>query len=434
LGGLDRFNGKVIDLFLNLKIEDAEGESPVFHQVRVTKQDKVCRELRGFGDPEFLVGVFWIFEGKGFDDLPRDMGFHSLVTLEIRDLNDVDRGNFHVLINFPGKVFFSGGLEIGFGLFLCFFKEDFGEEIRMIRTIWVSVQKGESGELGVIIVKFTGIAEAVGRGVDHGAVLGKNDDIFPLLHYGNGCGASKGGKANSKSCCNGKELRTQSIGINFLMTSFGVCLWHLGMLLVDLIFDYFAKTILAVSGIAGGVSGGAASVMAGSTVTITSWPIWAAALVMIAVVVNCFYLSVPAVISYLLKGANPVTAGATEGMKTGASFGSGAMQMGTALAGLSAAKDAANAASSLTSSMGNSTPSSSPISSNPSSIPSGAPGSSAGGGSGGGGPAPAAESATQIMDDIGASKPGYVVPPPSYIAAQMEKPSSAQLKANIDRV
>ena len=101
---------------------------------------------------------------------------------------------------------------------------------------------------------------------------------------------------------------TQGVGINFLMTSFGVAAWHLGIALVDILLASAASQIFTFAGVSGGVA-------AGTTISLGLLPVFLGALAAIVLVAICLYLAVPLVIATVLRGGSPLTAGAKAGME-----------------------------------------------------------------------------------------------------------------------
>ncbi|MEZ5405227.1 MAG: hypothetical protein R3F23_03320 [Verrucomicrobiia bacterium] len=143
---------------------------------------------------------------------------------------------------------------------------------------------------------------------------------------------------------------TKSIGINFLLTSLGVVLWHLGFAIVDVVLFNLSGPILAVSGLSAFAAG---SALISGTI---GWPLALAGLLLIVIISNTMYLSVPFVVQALLRGANPATtalAAGIQGTTTAIGMGVGAKFALGQLANSSAssfigAKDASEAGSSLT--------------------------------------------------------------------------------------
>ena len=130
---------------------------------------------------------------------------------------------------------------------------------------------------------------------------------------------------------------TKSIGINFLMTSLAVVMWHLGFTIVDLVLYHFSGQILAAAGLSAIASGTALAFGA------IGWPVALAGMLLIVIVSNTLYLSVPFVVQALLKGANPATTALAAGIQgtataAGMAFGAkfalgqmGSQQMASAL-------------------------------------------------------------------------------------------------------
>jgi hypothetical protein len=101
---------------------------------------------------------------------------------------------------------------------------------------------------------------------------------------------------------------TQSTGITFLTTSFGIAAWHLGIALVDILLASISTQLFAGVGIAGAIS-------AATVVSIGLLPIFLGALVALVLVALALYLAVPIVIGAVLRGGSPLTTAATSGMQ-----------------------------------------------------------------------------------------------------------------------
>ncbi|MES2309334.1 MAG: hypothetical protein V4507_10800 [Verrucomicrobiota bacterium] len=94
---------------------------------------------------------------------------------------------------------------------------------------------------------------------------------------------------------------TRQIGITFLITSLGVCLWPIGTALADIFVAKIGTLVFASFGIAGA---------AGIGVGLISWPTILGAFLLMAVFMNVLYLSVPLGIARILSGASPAFAAA----------------------------------------------------------------------------------------------------------------------------
>jgi hypothetical protein len=112
---------------------------------------------------------------------------------------------------------------------------------------------------------------------------------------------------------------TQGVGINFLITSFGVAAWHLGIALVDILLASAATQIFTAAGFTGGVG-------TATTISLGALPIFLGALAAIVLVALALYLAVPIIIGTVLKGGSPLTTGAKAGMEMALTgFGMGSM-------------------------------------------------------------------------------------------------------------
>ncbi len=101
---------------------------------------------------------------------------------------------------------------------------------------------------------------------------------------------------------------TQGAGITFLITSFGVAAWHLGIALVDILLADVAAQFLTAGGMAGGVT-------ASTIVTTGMLPIFLGVLAGIVCMALALYLAVPIIIAAVLRGSSPLTTGAKAGME-----------------------------------------------------------------------------------------------------------------------
>jgi hypothetical protein len=123
---------------------------------------------------------------------------------------------------------------------------------------------------------------------------------------------------------------TQGTGVTFIITSFGVAAWHLGIALVDILLASIALKLFAGVGIAGGIA-------AGTVISIGLLPIFLGALAAVVCVAIALYLAVPLIIAAVLRGASPLTAGAKAGIEmTLTAFGLATM-VGTKIAARQAA-------------------------------------------------------------------------------------------------
>jgi len=101
---------------------------------------------------------------------------------------------------------------------------------------------------------------------------------------------------------------TQGIGVNFLLTSFGVAAWHLGIALVDILLAGVALQLFAAFGLGGEVA-------AGTVISVGLLPIFLGVLVAIVLVALALYLAVPLMLAAVLRGGSPLTTGAKAGIE-----------------------------------------------------------------------------------------------------------------------
>ena len=123
---------------------------------------------------------------------------------------------------------------------------------------------------------------------------------------------------------------TQGAGITFLITSFGIAAWHLGIALVDILLASVATQLFAGVGIAGGIT-------AATVISVGLLPIFLGALVALVVVALALYAAVPFVIGAALRGSSPLTIAATSGMQMAMTTLGLASMAGTRIAATSAA-------------------------------------------------------------------------------------------------
>lgn len=123
---------------------------------------------------------------------------------------------------------------------------------------------------------------------------------------------------------------TQGAGITFLMTSFGIAAWHLGIALVDILLASISVQLFAGVGIAGGIT-------AATVISIGLLPIFLGALVALVIVALALYLAVPLVIGAVLRGSSPLTTAATSGMQMALTTLGLASMAGTRIAATSTA-------------------------------------------------------------------------------------------------
>lgn len=124
---------------------------------------------------------------------------------------------------------------------------------------------------------------------------------------------------------------TQAAGARFLMTSLIICMWQIGVNLVDLVLYAVGQYIFAGALAAGGAAGvGAigAGTAAGVSLTTLALPAVVLAMAVAAFVPIALYLAVPIVMHAVMLGANPLTSVLSGGAGIAAS-GAAAVTAGT---------------------------------------------------------------------------------------------------------
>jgi hypothetical protein len=109
---------------------------------------------------------------------------------------------------------------------------------------------------------------------------------------------------------------TQGAGARFLMTSLIICMWKIGVGLVDLVLYALGQYIFATAITAGGGAGlGAigAGTAAGVSLTTLALPAVVLAMAVAAFVPIALYLAVPILMHAVMLGANPLTAALSAG-------------------------------------------------------------------------------------------------------------------------
>lgn len=101
---------------------------------------------------------------------------------------------------------------------------------------------------------------------------------------------------------------TQGAGITFLITSFGIAAWHLGIALVDVLLANIAGQLFVAAGLGGAVG-------AQTTVALGILPVFLGVLAAIVLIALALYLAVPLLIGVVLKGGSPLTTGAKTGIE-----------------------------------------------------------------------------------------------------------------------
>ena len=102
---------------------------------------------------------------------------------------------------------------------------------------------------------------------------------------------------------------TQNIGIKFLLTSIGVIMWSLGMVLVDLFLYYLGTGVMG-----GMLSAGVGAGIAAGPLAIVSWPAAVGTMLIASLVPTFLYLATPIAVATLMSGANAGAAAAWGGL------------------------------------------------------------------------------------------------------------------------
>ena len=124
---------------------------------------------------------------------------------------------------------------------------------------------------------------------------------------------------------------TQAAGARFLMTTIIICMWQIGVSLVDLVLYAIGQYIFAGAiAVGGGAGAGAigAGTAAGISLTTLALPAVVLAMAIAAFVPIALYLAVPIVMHAVMLGANPLTSVLSAGAGIAAS-GAAAVTAGT---------------------------------------------------------------------------------------------------------
>jgi hypothetical protein len=140
---------------------------------------------------------------------------------------------------------------------------------------------------------------------------------------------------------------TRSAGVRFLMTSLIICMWSIGIALVDLVLFGLGQYIFAAA-IGAGAAGalGAVGTATGAGVALTTLAMPALLLVMAiaAFVPIALYLAIPIIMHTVMMGANPLT--------SSLSAGAGMAATAIGISGANAARAASTAAGMAASRLG----------------------------------------------------------------------------------
>jgi hypothetical protein len=109
---------------------------------------------------------------------------------------------------------------------------------------------------------------------------------------------------------------TRSAGVRFLMTSLIVCMWSIGIALVDLVLFAIGQYVFAAAlgaGAAGAIGTVGAGTAAGVTLTTLALPAVLLAVGLATFVPMALYLAIPIVMHSVMLGANPLTSALSAG-------------------------------------------------------------------------------------------------------------------------
>ena len=109
---------------------------------------------------------------------------------------------------------------------------------------------------------------------------------------------------------------TRSAGVRFLMTSLIICMWSIGIALVDLVLFGLGQYIFAAAigaGAAGAIGAVGAGAAAGVTLTTLALPSLLLVVAIAAFVPIALYLAIPVIMHAVMLGANPLTSSLSAG-------------------------------------------------------------------------------------------------------------------------
>jgi hypothetical protein len=132
---------------------------------------------------------------------------------------------------------------------------------------------------------------------------------------------------------------TRSAGVRFLMTSLIICMWSIGIALVDLVLFAIGQYIFAAAigaGTAGALGAIGAGTAAGVTLTTLALPSVLLVVGIAALVPIALYLAIPIIMHAVMMGANPLT--------SSLSAGAGLAATAIGISGANAARAASTAA------------------------------------------------------------------------------------------
>jgi hypothetical protein len=132
---------------------------------------------------------------------------------------------------------------------------------------------------------------------------------------------------------------TRAAGVRFLMTSLIVCMWSIGIALVDLVLFGLGQYIFAAAigaGAAGAIGAVGAGTAAGVSLTTLALPSLLLVMAIAAFVPIALYLAIPILMHVIMLGANPLT--------SSLSAGAGLAATAVGIAGAGAARGISTAA------------------------------------------------------------------------------------------
>ncbi len=123
---------------------------------------------------------------------------------------------------------------------------------------------------------------------------------------------------------------TQSLGIQFAITSLTVLLWHLAICLVDIVIQAVSDVLF------GPITAGAVSLTGPNLLTVSNWLLFPFVMAFAAFVTVFFYLAVPFVASAVMRGLSGTTSALQAGVQGGLSAAGVAVGTGLTAAGAAA--------------------------------------------------------------------------------------------------
>jgi hypothetical protein len=122
---------------------------------------------------------------------------------------------------------------------------------------------------------------------------------------------------------------TRSAGVRFLMTSLIICMWSIGIALVDLVLFGLGQYIFTAAlgaGAAGALGAVGTASAAGVTLSTLAMPSLLLVMAIAALVPIALYLSIPIIMHAVMMGANPLTSS----LSAGAGMAAAAIGVGSA--------------------------------------------------------------------------------------------------------